>query len=403
MSATYGSNADAGDEENRPDEEDDENGEGKSEEVKNTDSSLGGFFRSKQSKIKDLFRFSVIGTLEIPSTQVLAQFNSSVSYPAELSPTEIKISFDGKTAGIIWSQLVFTVYDLASFFSEDMLHHILLGNPANPNAKNEYKVILPSGFYPVIQAPGTETSFEYRLQKITYHPNLPLVFLLLSKTQLIEREPQIVQTKKGQILIPQFSRVPLPPLILAISRQKKHYLSAIGSYEFEKDLFISSSTIDYNPDVMRCTPTTALLYFSFPLLANSSSPIGNLIFTFAITDHWKEAQGLKVYSQPLNNSIDVPPEVYLFGLPALSERASFQKKEGTNNKDDIVYSTKRNNVFSAFKCEVKAGNSLPTSLTVTSRQGLPSLFTLKPSSHSGKFSRNSLLVSSLLTLFSFCS
>jgi hypothetical protein len=381
----------------------------------------------------------LVASLDLPTSLFLTELDPNLS-TLELSYNDFKVSANGKTAGVIWTQSLMILYDLSSLFYGDLFSLVMneripmvapsSSSAAAAAAQAEAAVIKMKGCFPISRdfayqinfpsapassVPGATSQIECKLSQLTFHSCFPLVFVFVAR-RLVTEVPQpahaapapATKRKSAAETSPEVTRIPptitlMTPVVVAIPIQAMGAmrLGAIAVHDFSADIFHSNNSNSQKLSTellsMSCTPVSGLLCLSFPTKKREET----MFFTFKINESWKEAHGFRYFDSVLCNSIEVPPEVYVYGLPALSKNVNFVKKVetvGTSDKDEIRYASQRKTVFSGYKCDVKAVAGGGNTLTTTERQGLPSLFTLKPSRSPGNcflFSTFSYLVNGI--------
>jgi len=251
------------------------------------------------------------------------------------------------------------------------------------SATKHHSMAVQLGIYGAIPCCNSDRSssidggIEYRLGPLAFHPNCPVVFLSVLRHRL-----------------EQLNSIPMPPLVYAVSLQvSRHLLGCIGSYNLTSDLLerpVFSSSVDHNdgsstsinycPSTIKCTPHTGLLTVLFDCIHHTPHPrvklrsvtdsststatpdpslststavaatvsTASIAMVYGMSPSWTHHMGLSIYISPLMSQLSVPPEVFLYGEGVLNRWASLQKQKQSSTATATSGGKKRPSSSSSF-------------------------------------------------------
>lgn len=237
---------------------------------------------------------------------------------------------------------------------------------------------------------------EYRLGPLAFHPNCPVVFLSVLRHRL-----------------EQLNSIPIPPLVYAVSLQvSRHLLGCFGSYNLTSDLLErpvfsssvdhsdgSSTSINYCPSTIKCTPHTGLLTVLFDCIHHTPHPravtdpslststvaaaatvsTASIAMVYGLSPSWTRRMGLSVYTSPLMSHLSVPPEVFLYGEGVLNRWATLQKQKQSSTASTTSGGKKRTSSSSSSSFCTHASSY---AVLEAPRDGLNSSTSFPPSENS---------------------
>lgn len=265
----------------------------------------------------------------------------------------------------------------------------LLQNPQiqSSSAAKYHSMAVQLGIYgaiPCCNSDGNssiEGGMEYRLGPLAFHPNCPVVFLSVLRHRL-----------------EQLNSIPMPPLVYAVSLQvSRHLLGCIGSYNLASDLLErpvfsssvdhsdgSSTSINYCPSTIKCTPHTGMLTVLFDCIHHTPHPrvklravtdsststatpepsslsastvavaatvsTASIAMVYGLSLSWTRRMGLSIYTSPLMSHLSVPPEVFLYGEGVLNRWATLQKQKLSSTATATAGGKKRPSSSSSSFC-----------------------------------------------------
>jgi hypothetical protein len=373
----------------------------------------GRFFRetsgSNQSNasLNERFFFHFVGSLDIPKPDFLSKtFDDDALSKIDFFPNDFRISFDGKIAGIIWSNSLLVLYDISSVCSSSDLPLSFASSTSN-SQQQSFPVVKFTSFFPLqstaVNASTLEPIIEYKFHQFSFHPHFPLLFLTLSRRKMIDRVifQSANNNQKGKSNSVSLSRnpfpVPMSPLIYAIPLFRLSLnLGAVGAFEvnlIDNDgipgLNSRSSSTNFLPDFFEITPVSGLLLLNFRMYSSLSSSSQSstaspsfsqqhLLLSFSVDEEWKKSNGFSIFDKILCSSLTFSPDVYLYGLAAASKECYYKKL--VDKKDILLQQhSSRTNLLSSYKCLLRqSSSSASSSSSLTERNQLPCCYTIKP-------------------------
>ena len=290
----------------------------------------------------------------------------------------------------------------------------LLQNPQiqSSSAAKHHSMAVQLGIYgaiPCCNSDGNSSidgGMEYRLGPLAFHPNCPVVFLSVLRHRL-----------------EQLNSIPMPPLVYAVSLQvSRHLLGCIGSYNLTSDLLErpvfsscmdhsdgSSTSINYCPSAIKCTPHTGLLTVLFDCIQHTPHPrvklraatdsststatpdpsvststvvaatvsTASIAMVYGMSPSWIRRMGLSIYTSPLMSHLSVPPEVFLYGEGVLNRWTTLQKQKQSSTATATSGGKKRSSSSSSSSSFCTQASSY--AVLEAPRDGLNSTTSFSPS------------------------